>query len=83
MCEIDNEGGVSTSRIIFAGTPAATTLLGNDFVTTALAPMVTLFPITIPPSILAPAPIVTLSPIVGRCLIIDRPNFLLSTQGFV
>lgn len=52
--------------MIFAGTPAATTLSGNDFVTTALAPMVTLFPMLIPPNTFAPAPMVTLFPMVGR-----------------
>ncbi len=36
--------------MIFAGTLTATTLSGNDFLTTALAPIVTLFPMTIPPS---------------------------------
>ncbi len=52
--------------MIFAGTPAATTLSGNDFVTTAFAPIVTLLPMLMPPNTFAPAPMVTLSPIVGR-----------------
>jgi ABC-type molybdate transport system permease subunit len=42
--------------MILAGTPVATTLSGKDFVTTALAPTVTLFPMAIPPNIFAPAP---------------------------
>ena len=51
--------------MIFAGTPAITTLSGNDLLTTAPAPIVTLLPIVIGPNILTPGPIYTLSPIVG------------------
>ena len=51
--------------MIFAGTPTAVQLLGISFVTTALAPILTLSPMFTEFNILAPAPIKTLSPIIA------------------
>ena len=53
------------TAITFAGIPTAIELSGMSFVTTAFAPMVTLFPIVIPPIIFAPLDNMTLSPIRG------------------
>lgn len=50
---------------IFAGTPAITEKSGKFFVTTALAPIATLFPILTFPTIFTPGPIYTLSPMTG------------------
>src|SRR3954454_4657630 len=52
-------------RMILAGTPATTQFAGTSFVTTALAPTVTLLPIVIGPRIFAPALTLTLSPRMG------------------
>ena len=51
--------------MIFAGIPATIALLGTWSMTTALAPTVTLLPITIGPKIFAPVAIYTSSPITG------------------
>ena len=52
--------------MIFAGIPTTTELLGMFVVTTAFAPITTLFPIVTFPNTLAPANMITLSPIVGQ-----------------
>ena len=50
---------------ILPGTPTIVTFEGTSFKIIALAPIFTLFPITIFPRILAPEPIKTLLPTVG------------------
>ncbi len=59
--------------MIFAGTPTTVQLLGISFMTTAFAPITTLFPILIGPKIFAPVPIYTLSPITGTSNKPDLP----------
>ena len=59
---------LSCQLIILAGTPTTVALSGTSLSTTALAPILELFPIFIAPSILAPEPIKTLLPISG-CLL--------------
>ena len=56
---------VISSLMMCAGTPATMQLSGTSFTTTALAPIMTLFPIRTGPRILAPAQISTLSPMMG------------------
>src|SRR3972149_632365 len=46
----------------FPGTPTTTAFSGTSFVTTQLAPMATLLPMSTFPTILAPGPMYTLSP---------------------
>ena len=53
----------SQCSITFADTPATIQLDGTSFVTTELAPIVTLSPITGVPKMHAPTPITQLSPI--------------------
>ncbi len=52
-------------RFITAGTPTAMELSGTSQSTTAFAPTTTLFPMLMGPSSFAPAPMSTLSPILG------------------
>ena len=56
--------GLSTTR---AGIPTTTLFAGTVFVTTEFAPIFELLPTVIGPKTFAPAPIITLSDIVG-CL---------------
>ncbi|ONI42119.1 hypothetical protein AN640_07640 [Candidatus Epulonipiscium fishelsonii] len=62
------QDGPAQSLLIYflgglAGTPTTVLPLGTSFITTALAPILTLFPIVIGPRTFAPAPIITLSPL--------------------
>ena len=59
---------ISFVLTIFAGTPTAVTFFGMSFKTIAPAPILEFSPITIFPSTLADAPIITLFSIVG-CLL--------------
>ena len=56
---------VELLSIILPGTPTTVVLEGIFFVTTEFAPIFEFFPIVTGPKILAPAPIITLSNIVG------------------
>lgn len=56
---------------IFAGIPPTITLSGTDLLTTALAPIATLFPTTILPYIFAPGPIYNIIPNLRDTVIIS------------
>jgi hypothetical protein len=58
---------------IFPGTPKTVTLGGTSAITTVLAPTVALSPTVTLPMTLAPADIVTLSPIVGESVRLLKP----------
>ena len=57
--------GTSIFLMIFAGTPATIQLSPTSLLTTAFAPIITLFPTWIFPMILAPAEIYTSFPMIG------------------
>ena len=55
--------------MILAGLPATTQLSGTSFITTLPAPISTLLPMVILPMILTFAPMLTLSPKMGKSLL--------------